>query len=149
MKDNGLLLDSRSFHVSAIATPDAILTIRNKIEREASKKAQFPGFRKGQVPPYAMAELSQFSLEEAITNTLKEVTKAYGIEAREGSAGNVDVKEDIKAIGRKWKKGQAVPFTATFLGFYEDGRDDGKREGEVNEEVKGAVEDAMIVEKTE
>ena len=45
--------------------------IRSPPPQDASKKAQFPGFRKGQIPPYAMPQMTSFALQEAITNSVR------------------------------------------------------------------------------
>ncbi|GMI21585.1 hypothetical protein TeGR_g8227 [Tetraparma gracilis] len=101
-----------SFWLSATALSPAILKTRDQVVREASSKAQFPGFRKGQIPPYAMPEMSAFAVEESVTNVLKEAVEGFGIKVD----GKVEVIEDMKKAGRAWKKGADIQFTATFNG---------------------------------
>ena len=54
------------FWLSAKADGKEIKRLRDQTEKEASKKANFPGFRKGQVPPYAQVKMTGFAVQEAI-----------------------------------------------------------------------------------
>ena len=54
------------FWLSAKADGKEIKMLRDQTEKEASKKANFPGFRKGQVPPYAQVKMTGFAVQEAI-----------------------------------------------------------------------------------
>ena len=54
------------FWLTAKADGKEIKRLRDQTEKEASKKANFPGFRKGQVPPYAQPQMTGFAVQEAI-----------------------------------------------------------------------------------
>ncbi len=73
MKDMGPVEDGEdgvhSFWLSAIADGKKIKEFRAQTEKEASKKANFPGFRKGQIPPYAMPRMTAFAIQEAVIKT--------------------------------------------------------------------------------
>jgi len=92
------------------------------ISKDAAKNAQFPGFRKGQIPPYAQPKMVSFAMQEAIVDACESTAKLYGLKAMAGDEGEVDVKEDIKAICMGYnpaKKAVDVPFTATFSAVYD------------------------------
>ena len=58
-----------SFWLSATAEGKKIKELRMQTEKEAAKKANFPGFRKGQIPPYAMPRMTMFAIQEAVIKT--------------------------------------------------------------------------------
>ncbi len=51
----------------------------SKLMKDAKKNAQFPGFRKGVVPPFAMPKLVEFVIEESINVGLRETIMNIGI----------------------------------------------------------------------
>lgn len=107
------------FWLSATAEGERVKKLRVQCEREASKKANFPGFRKGQVPPYAQGQITSFAVQEAIIKTCEESLEAYGLESLPGSAGEVTVNEDIKDICKGYKVGSDVAFTASYKGKFD------------------------------
>jgi len=102
-----------NFWMTAIAPGELVKEIRSKITKDASKNANFPGFRKGQIPPYAQPKMTGFALQESIINTVEAAVGAYGLLALEGSDGEVNVNEDIQEINKSYKLGDDVQFTAT------------------------------------
>jgi hypothetical protein len=66
-----------SFWLSAIADGKKIKELRAQTEKEASKKANFPGFRKGQIPPYAMPRMTAFAIQEAVIKTCESKLYKY------------------------------------------------------------------------
>lgn len=60
-----------SFWLTAVADGAKIKELRQQTEKEASKKANFPGFRKGQIPPYAQPRMTMFAIQEAVIKTCK------------------------------------------------------------------------------
>ena len=107
------------FWLSATAEGAKVKKLRAQCEREASTKANFPGFRKGQVPPYAQGQITTFAVQEAIIKTCEESLEAYGLESLAGSAGEVTVNEDIKDICKGYKIGTNVAFTASYKGKFD------------------------------
>lgn len=74
MKDMGAVDGEdgvHSFWLSAVAEGKKIKELRTQTEKEASKKANFPGFRKGQIPPYAQPRMTMFAIQEAVIKTCK------------------------------------------------------------------------------
>ena len=108
-----------SFWLSAVADGKKIKELRTQTEKEASKKANFPGFRKGQIPPYAQPRMTMFAIQEAVIKTCEQSLEAYGLESLEGSAGEVTVKEDMQKISKGYKLGNDIPFTATYKGKFD------------------------------
>ncbi|KAL3765654.1 hypothetical protein ACHAWO_003518 [Cyclotella atomus] len=123
MKDMGPVEDGEdgvhSFWLSAIADGKKIKEFRAQTEKEASKKANFPGFRKGQIPPYAMPRMTAFAIQEAVIKTCEQSLEAYGLESLQGSAGEVTVHEDMQKISKSYKLGNDIPFTATYKGKFD------------------------------
>lgn len=108
-----------NFWLSAIADGEKVKKFRAQTEKEASRKANFPGFRKGQIPPYAVGQIITFSVQESLIETCVESVKAYGLVSLPGSSGEVTVNEDIKDICKGYKAGTNVPFTATYKGKFD------------------------------
>eukprot|EP00584_Thalassiosira_punctigera_P002279 CAMPEP_0172535784 /NCGR_PEP_ID=MMETSP1067-20121228/7628_1 /TAXON_ID=265564 ORGANISM="Thalassiosira punctigera, Strain Tpunct2005C2" /NCGR_SAMPLE_ID=MMETSP1067 /ASSEMBLY_ACC=CAM_ASM_000444 /LENGTH=214 /DNA_ID=CAMNT_0013320729 /DNA_START=140 /DNA_END=784 /DNA_ORIENTATION=+ len=107
-----------NFWLTAKADGEKIKKLRVQTEKEASKNANFPGFRKGQIPPWAQPQMTRFAVQEAIIKTCEESLEAYGLESLSGSAGEVTVNEDIKDICQGYKSGD-IPFTATYRGKFD------------------------------
>lgn len=111
--------DVFKFWLSATASGEKVKKFRQQTEKEASKKANFPGFRKGQVPPYAQPQITTFAVQEALIKTCEESLEAYGLESLPGSAGEVTVNEDVKDLVKGYKVGTDIPFTATYRGKFD------------------------------
>lgn len=131
-----------TFWLNAIADGKMIAEYRKTVEKDASKKANFPGFRKGQVPPYAQPQLTMFAVQEGIIKTCESAVAAYGLKALPGSDGSVEVHEDIKDICKGFKVGSSVEFTATFAAVF----DPEKAEQNKDDEVSEVAEEAPVEE---
>mmetsp|Transcript_33058 Transcript_33058/g.69571 ORF Transcript_33058/g.69571 Transcript_33058/m.69571 type:complete len:223 (+) Transcript_33058:115-783(+) len=107
------------FWLSAVADGALIKKLRTTTEKEASRKANFPGFRKGQIPPYAQPQMTGFAVQEALIKTCEQSLEAYGLESLPGSKGEVTVNEDIKDLVKGYKVGTDVAFTATYKGKFD------------------------------
>ena len=88
--------------------------IHSTVLKESAKKANFPGFRKGQVPPFAMPQIRGFAVQESIIRTCQSAVDAYGLKSVSGSDGEVEVLEDIPELAKSYKLGDDIEFTATF-----------------------------------
>lgn len=108
-----------NFWMTGTAPGDSVKKFRTRILKEASKKANFPGFRKGQVPPYAQPQISAFALQEAIIQTCESVVSAYDLKSLSGSDGSVDVKENVQEICKTYKTGDDFVFTGTFSATFD------------------------------
>eukprot|EP00534_Pseudo-nitzschia_fraudulenta_P010131 CAMPEP_0201166934 /NCGR_PEP_ID=MMETSP0851-20130426/70320_1 /ASSEMBLY_ACC=CAM_ASM_000631 /TAXON_ID=183588 /ORGANISM="Pseudo-nitzschia fraudulenta, Strain WWA7" /LENGTH=220 /DNA_ID=CAMNT_0047448049 /DNA_START=78 /DNA_END=740 /DNA_ORIENTATION=+ len=91
-----------------------IKEIHSTVLKESAKKANFPGFRKGQVPPFAMPQIRGFAVQESIIRTCQSAVEAYGLKSVSGSDGEVEVLEDIPEVAKSFKLGDDLEFTATF-----------------------------------
>ncbi|KAL7522274.1 hypothetical protein ACHAWX_006967 [Stephanocyclus meneghinianus] len=108
-----------SFWLSVVADGQKIKELRVQTEKEASKKANFPGFRKGQIPPYAQSRMTMFAIQEAVIKTCEQSLEAYGLESLTGSEGEVTVYEDMQKVCKGYKLGDDIPFTATYKGKFD------------------------------
>mmetsp|Transcript_12250 Transcript_12250/g.22231 ORF Transcript_12250/g.22231 Transcript_12250/m.22231 type:complete len:208 (-) Transcript_12250:200-823(-) len=122
VKDMGPVLGETSygepvheFWLSSEADGTYIKEIRTQVSKDAAKKANFPGFRKGQIPPYAQPRMTMFAVQEAIVKTCEGAVSAYGLKSK----GQVEVKEDVKEIADGYKMGDSVEFTAVFQAAYD------------------------------
>jgi FKBP-type peptidyl-prolyl cis-trans isomerase (trigger factor) len=106
-----------SFWLSSTAEASLIQGYQSQILKDASKKANFPGFRKGQVPPYALPQITQFAVQEGIIKTIQSIVDAYGLISLKGSEGDVSVQEDVVEMAKGWKN-QSLQFTATLKAAY-------------------------------
>jgi len=107
------------FWLTTEAQGSLISELRQQVVKDASKRANFPGFRKGQIPPYAQSKMTTFAIQEGIIKTCESAVKAYGLKALAGSDGSVEVHEDISEISKIYKLGDNVPFTATFQAVFD------------------------------
>lgn len=82
--------------------------------KDMKAKANFPGFRKGQVPPYAMPQVVLFSIQDALINTVKVMVEEFGL----NNGGEVTIHEDVEAIARSYKAGTNITFTASVEAAY-------------------------------
>lgn len=148
MKNMGLNTELKSddgevytFWLTASADAKMIGEFRKQVEKDASRNANFPGFRKGQIPPWAKPQLTMFSVQEGIIKTCEAAVKAYGLKSLQGSDGSVEVHEDVKEISSGYKAGESIPFTATFPATI-----DPERTQTVEEEEEEAAEPAATEE---
>lgn len=106
------------FWMTASVEGALIKEIRSQILKDASKKANFPGFRKGQVPPYAQPQITNFAVQEGIIKTVESAMEAYKLESIAGSNGQLEVLEDVEAMSKQYKTGDSIQFTATLNAVY-------------------------------
>jgi hypothetical protein len=76
-------------------------------------------FPKGQVPPYAQPQITQFSVQEAIIKTCQSIVESYGLLSLPGTEGEVKVHEDVDTICKKYKIGDTIQFTASINAMYD------------------------------
>ena len=74
---------------------------------------------KGQIPPYAQPQITQFSVQESIIKTVQATVEAYGLKSLPGSDGEVKVHEDVTALAKGYKSGDSIKFTATLNAAYD------------------------------
>mmetsp|Transcript_4817 Transcript_4817/g.4588 ORF Transcript_4817/g.4588 Transcript_4817/m.4588 type:complete len:217 (-) Transcript_4817:14-664(-) len=151
MKNMGITTDAKSddgdvytFWLTAEASGALVKKFRVQVEKDASKNANFPGFRKGQVPPYAQPQMTTFAVQEGIIKTCEAAVNAYGLKALSGSEGSVEVHEDIKDICKGYKVGTDVQFTATFMATIDPEKqapEEPEEAEEINEEVEEIKEE--------
>lgn len=127
-----------NFWLTAKADGGKIAKLRVQTEKEASKNANFPGFRKGQIPPWAQPQMTRFAVQEAIIKTCEESLEAYGLESLPGSSGEVTVNEDIKDICKGYKKGDVL-FTANYKGKF-----DSAVHAAMKSAAESSVDDAVV-----
>ncbi|KAL3911446.1 MAG: hypothetical protein SGILL_007278 [Bacillariaceae sp.] len=107
------------FWLSANVEGALVKEIHTEVLKQSAKNANFPGFRKGQVPPFAMPQIRGFAVQESIVRTCQSAVDAYGLKSLSGSDGEVEVLEDIPALAEKYKLGDDLQFTATFNAVYD------------------------------
>jgi len=84
----------------------------SKLMAEAKRNANFPGFKKGQIPPYARPQMVYFCLEEAINVGMLDALEAASVKPLEGENAKAEILEDIKALSKTYKPGNEFTFTA-------------------------------------
>jgi len=102
------------------ATVDGALVkeIHTTVLKDSARKANFPGFRKGQVPPFAMPQIKGFAVEESIIRTCQSAVDAYGLKSVSGGDGEVEILENVPELAKVYKLGDDIQFTATFNAMY-------------------------------
>ena len=63
----------------------------SKLMKEAKKNANFPGFKKGQIPPYARPQMVYFCLEEAINTGMLNALDSASVKPLEGENAKAEV----------------------------------------------------------
>jgi len=132
-----------NFWMTATAKGETIKKFRTEILKQSAKKANFPGFRKGQIPPYAQPQITGFALQESIINTCETAVAAYGLKALSGSDGSVDVKENVQEVCKTYKVGDDLTFTGTFAATFDPEKIPEDSDEESSED---SVVDAEVVE---
>jgi len=113
---------AHNFWLSAIAEGEEIQKFRMALEKDATKNANFPGFRPGQIPPYAQPKMTNFALQEGIVKTCQAAILRYGVkEINIDAIGAVTFNEDIEQMSSKYnyKSCPSVPFTANFRAIFD------------------------------
>lgn len=117
MSENGSQV--YEFWLSAKVEGELVKSLHSEVLKESAKKANFPGFRKGQVPPYAMPQIRGFAVSESIVRTCQSAVDAYGLKSLKGSDGEVNVLEDITELAKTYKLGDDIYFTGTFKATFD------------------------------
>ena len=82
---------------------EATQSYMSKLMKEAKKNANFPGFRPGQIPPYARPQMVAFAMEEAINTSLLDAIDSAGLKSLSGDDANAQIVEDIKTMSKTFK----------------------------------------------
>ena len=83
-----------------------------------------------------MPQITQFAVQEAIIKTVEAAVESYGLKSLSGSDGEVNVHEDVAEIGKTYKDGNSVKFTATLDACF----DPEKKAADVPEVVETVAE---------
>eukprot|EP00567_Pseudictyota_dubia_P006429 CAMPEP_0197437852 /NCGR_PEP_ID=MMETSP1175-20131217/4994_1 /TAXON_ID=1003142 /ORGANISM="Triceratium dubium, Strain CCMP147" /LENGTH=237 /DNA_ID=CAMNT_0042967471 /DNA_START=291 /DNA_END=1004 /DNA_ORIENTATION=+ len=111
-----------NFWLTALADGADVKKTRNIVLRDSAKHADFPGFRKGQIPPYAMPKMTFFALQETLVSSCQASIKVFGVnEINEGQLGAVTFNENVEDLSKVYddKNFPSVPFTANFRGTFD------------------------------
>jgi hypothetical protein len=57
--------------------------------------------------------MTAFALQEGIVKTAENTVASFGVKALDGSAGDMQVKEDMQEVLKSYKLGDDLSFTAT------------------------------------
>ena len=111
-----------NFWLTAIADGNEIEKIRLDVLKQSAKNANFPGFRKGQIPPYAQPKMTNFALQEVLVSSCQEAITRFGVnEINEGQLGAVTFNENVEELAQKYniRSFPSVPFTANFRATFD------------------------------
>jgi len=109
------------FWMKSVANEGLIKEYRETLLKDSKQKANFPGFRKGVVPPFAMGQIAKFAIQEALITTVGNVVDAFSLKSLPGGDGQVEIKESLDVFARGYKVGTSLEFTATLnCAFNED-----------------------------
>lgn len=132
-----------NFWLTSVADGGEIEKTRRVIVRDAAKNANFPGFRKGVVPPFAQGKMTTFALQEIMVKSCQNAIQIFGVnEINEDELGSVTFNEDMDALTAKYdtKKYPNVPFTANFRGTFAPREDQVESESGVIDVASSALE---------
>mmetsp|Transcript_32073 Transcript_32073/g.57991 ORF Transcript_32073/g.57991 Transcript_32073/m.57991 type:complete len:215 (+) Transcript_32073:99-743(+) len=108
-----------NFWLTSRADGDLIKKTRTTLSKEAAKNANFPGFRKGQIPPYAQPQITTFAVQESLIRTVESAVESFGLKALPGSDGDVTINEEVKDMCQGYKVGDSLEFTATLNAIFD------------------------------
>lgn len=111
-----------NFWLTALADGGDVKKTRNIVMKDSAKHANFPGFRPGQIPPYAQPKMTFFALQETLVSSCQAAIKLFGVnEINEGQLGAVTFNENVEDLSKVYdaKKCPSVPFTANFRGTFD------------------------------
>jgi len=78
---------------------------------------------KGQVPPWAQPQITGFAVQEALIKTVEAAVGAYGLKALPGSAGEIQVQEEVSEMAKGWKDGMSLSFTTKFSAIFDPAKE--------------------------
>lgn len=111
-----------NFWLTAIADGNEIEKTRTDVLKQSAKNANFPGFRKGQIPPYAQPKMTTFALQEVLVTSCQEAITRFGVnEINEGQLGAVTFNENVDELSKKYniRSFPSAPFTANFRATFD------------------------------
>lgn len=111
-----------NFWLTAVADGNEIEKTRTMVLKQSAKNADFPGFRKGQIPPYAQPKMTNFALQEVLVTSCQEAITRFGVnEINEGQLGAVTFNENVDEMSKNYsiKAFPSVPFTANFRATFD------------------------------
>jgi hypothetical protein len=91
-----------------------------------------------------MPQIMQFSIQEAIINTVQAAVDAFGLKGLDGDDGKVEVKEDVAEMSKGFKVGNSLQFTAVVNAAYDPEKQQQPDEEATTEEAE--VVDVEVVE---
>merc|ERR1719163_725870 len=111
-----------NFWLTAVADGNEIEKTRTEVLKQSARNANFPGFRKGQIPPYAQPKMTNFALQEVLVTSCQEAITRFGVnEINEGQLGAVTFNENVEELSKKYniRSFPSVPFTANFRATFD------------------------------
>ncbi|KAJ8906354.1 hypothetical protein NDN08_002847 [Rhodosorus marinus] len=78
---------------------------------EFKKNAKFPGFRKGQVPPFMKPKIVSFALEEVLADSLTYAIESSNLKKCEGQAFVPEYDPKVNDMRKDFKPGEDLSFS--------------------------------------
>mmetsp|Transcript_13726 Transcript_13726/g.40154 ORF Transcript_13726/g.40154 Transcript_13726/m.40154 type:complete len:296 (-) Transcript_13726:199-1086(-) len=111
-----------NFWLTALVNGKDVQKTRNIVLKDSAKHANFPGFRPGQIPPYAQPKMTFFALQETLVSSCQQSIKIFGVnEINKDQLGAVTFNENVEDLSKIYdtKKCPSIPFTANFRGSFD------------------------------
>ncbi|CAM9108484.1 unnamed protein product [Scytosiphon promiscuus] len=89
-------------------------SLNDRILNEIKKKSDFPGYRKGEIPPRLMPEANKYVIEEIMNDCLLTAMDTYDLIGAEGDGSEANINTDIEEMMKVFKPGKPLSFTCTF-----------------------------------
>ncbi|CAM9257511.1 unnamed protein product [Ectocarpus fasciculatus] len=89
-------------------------SLNHRILREIKNKSDFPGYRKGEIPPRLMPEATKYVIEEVMNEGLQTALATYNLVGAKGDGSEADIKNDIEDMLKVFKPGKPLSFSCTF-----------------------------------
>ena len=84
--------EAYEFWVNVTVPGEKIQSDLRALLAESKKSAMFPGFRKGQVPPFVKQRMVTFAYQEAVNQGINDALKAAGLKVFDGDEAKAEVR---------------------------------------------------------
>ena len=84
--------------------------IRRSAIADAKKRARFPGFRPGQIPPFMKKEIHGFCFLEGVKEVLDEAVQELDVKRMDGEANEPQFGRDIDELIKEFEVGKEYEF---------------------------------------
>mmetsp|Transcript_11724 Transcript_11724/g.20135 ORF Transcript_11724/g.20135 Transcript_11724/m.20135 type:complete len:247 (+) Transcript_11724:17-757(+) len=103
------------YEIQGILTGAESEKMYRKVLAEAKKKANFPGFRPGTIPPFLINQIDFFTLNQLLNDKMTSVINENGLELLGNEMDEPDFTPSFDEMKKRFKAGADFAFKATIV----------------------------------